>query len=129
MLYCGYDQRFSRDWIARMTEYGWTREGKELEMVLQNAETLNNALRLAESDLKAGLINYNENPVDRFCFKNACVKTNEKRQALCVKANNENKIDGAVTLIGVYEMYRRHKNEFTQIVNKMVKQEDKNGMV
>lgn len=129
MLYCGYDQRFSRDWIARMTEYGWTREGKELEMVLQNAETLNNALRLAESDLKTGLINYNENPVDRFCFKNACVKMNEKRQALCVKTNNENKIDGAVTLIGVYEMYRRHKNEFAQIVNKMVKQEDKNGMV
>ena len=129
MLYCGYDQRFSRDWITRMTEYGWTREGKELEMVLQNAETLNNALRLAESDLKAGLINYNENPVDRFCLKNACVKTNEKRQALCVKTNNENKIDGAVTLIGVYEMYRRHKNEFSQIVNKMVKQEDKNGMV
>jgi len=127
MLYCGYDQRFSRDWITRMTEYGWTREGKELEMVLQNAETLNNALRLAESDLKAGLINYNENPVDRFCFKNACVKMNEKRQALCVKTNNE--IDGAVTLIGVYEMYRRHKNEFAQIVNKMVKQEDKNGMV
>ena len=129
MLYCGYDQRFSRDWITRMTEYGWTREGKELEMVLQNAETLNNALRLAESDLKVGLINYNENPVDRFCLKNACVKMNEKRQALCVKTNNENKIDGAVTLIGVYEMYRRHKNEFTQIVNKMVKQEDKNGMV
>lgn len=118
LLYCGYDQRFSKDWLNRMAEYGWTKEGGEVEMVLQNADTLNNALRLVEADLKSRLINYNENPVDRFCFKNACLKLNDKRQALCIKTNNENKIDGSVTLIGLYEMYRRHKSEFTQIINK-----------
>jgi len=118
LLYCGYDQRFSKDWIARMTDYGWTKEGGELEMVLQNAETLDNALRLVEADLKSQLINYNENPVDRFCFKNSCLKVNDKRKALCIKTNNENKIDGSVTLIGLYEMYRRHKSEFLQIIKK-----------
>lgn len=118
LLYCGYDQKFSKDWLNRMAEYGWTKEGGEVEMVLQNADTLNNALRLVEADLKSRLINYNENPVDRFCFKNACLKLNDKRQALCIKTNNENKIDGSVTLIGLYEMYRRHKSEFTQIINK-----------
>lgn len=118
LLYCGYDQRFSKDWLNRMAEYGWTKEGGEVEMVLQNTDTLNNALRLVEADLKSRLINYNENPVDRFCFKNACLKLNDKRQALCIKTNNENKIDGSVTLIGLYEMYRRHKSEFTQIINK-----------
>lgn len=118
LLYCGYDQRFSKDWLNRMAEYGWTKEGGEVEMVLQNADTLNNALRLVEADLKSRLISYNENPVDRFCFKNACLKLNDKRQALCIKTNNENKIDGSVTLIGLYEMYRRHKSEFTQIINK-----------
>lgn len=118
LLYCGYDQRFSKDWLNRMAEYGWTKEGGEVEMVLQNADTLNNALRLVEADLKSRLINYKENPVDRFCFKNACLKLNDKRQALCIKTNNENKIDGSVTLIGLYEMYRRHKSEFTQIINK-----------
>lgn len=119
LLYCGYDQRFSKDWLNRMAEYGWTKEGGEVEMVLQNADTLNNALRLVEADLKSRIINYNENPVDRFCFKNACLKLNDKRQALCIKTNNENKIDGSVTLIGLYEMYRRHKSEFTQIVGKV----------
>lgn len=118
LLYCGYDQRFSKDWLNRMAEYGWTKEGGEVEMVLQNADTLNNALRLVEADLKSRLINYNENLVDRFCFKNACLKLNDKRQALCIKTNNENKIDGSVTLIGLYEMYRRHKSEFAQIINK-----------
>ena len=118
LLYCGYDQRFSKDWLARMSDYGWTKEGGEVEMVLQNAETLNSALRLVEADLKSQLINYNENPVDRFCFKNSCLKVNDKRQALCIKTNNENKIDGSVTLIGLYEIYRRHKSEFSQIIKK-----------
>lgn len=118
LLYCGYDQRFSKDWISRMNDYGWTKESGELEMVLQNAETLNSALRLVEADLKSQLINYNENPVDRFCFKNSCLKVNDKRQALCIKTNNENKIDGSVTLIGLYEMYRRHKSEFSQLIKK-----------
>lgn len=120
LIYCGYDQRFSKDWLARMGDYGWTKEGGEVEMVLQNADTLNNALRLVEADLKSQLINYNGNPVDKWCFKNACLKVNDRRQALCIKTNNENKIDGSVTLIGLYEMYRRHKNEFVQIVNKSV---------
>ena len=101
-----------------MSMYGWTREGKELEMVLQNAATLNNALRLVEADLKSRLINYNENPVDRWNFKNSCLKMDDKRQALCIKTNDENKIDGSVTLIGVYEMFRRHKSEFLSRVNK-----------
>lgn len=118
LLYCGYDQRFSKDWIARMNDYGWTKETGELEMVLQNADTLNNALRLVEADLKSLMINYNENPVDRWNFKNSCLKVNDRRQALCIKTNNENKIDGSVTLIGLYEMYRRHKSEFMQIVNR-----------
>lgn len=120
LIYCGYDQRFSKDWLARMGDYGWTKEGGEVEMVLQNADTLNNALRLVEADLKSQLINYNGNPVDKWCFKNACLKVNDRRQALCIKTNNENKIDGSVTLIGLYEMYRRHKSEFVQIVNKSV---------
>lgn len=118
LLYCGYDQRFSKDWIARMNDYGWTKETGELEMILQNADTLNNALRLVEADLKSQMINYNENPVDRWNFKNSCLKVNDRRQALCIKTNNENKIDGSVTLIGLYEMYRRHKSEFMQIVNR-----------
>lgn len=118
LLHCGYDQKFSKAWIARMNDYGWTKESGELEMVLQNADTLNNALRLVEADLKSRLINYNENPVDIWNFKNACVKVNDRRQALCIKTNNENKIDGAVTLIGLFEMYRRYKSEFNQIVNR-----------
>ena len=112
---CGYDQKFARDWLKRMEEYGWTKPD-ELEMVIQDAKTLNNALRLAEADLKAKLINYNKNPVDVWCFSNSRLKVNEQRQALCVKEKNSQKIDGSVTLISLYEMYRRYRGDFKKLV-------------
>jgi phage terminase large subunit-like protein len=113
---CGYDQRFARDWLNRMEEYGWTRQYGEVEMVLQNAQTLNNALLLVEADLKARLINYNENPVDKWCFSNSCLKVNDLRQAMCVKTENTKKIDGSVTLISLYEMYRRYRSDLRKLV-------------
>ena len=113
---CGYDQRFAKDWLARMEEYGWTKQYGEVEMVLQNAQTLNNALLLVEADLKARLVNYNENPVDRWCFSNSCLKVNDLRQALCVKNENAKKIDGSVTLISLYEMYRRYRSDLRKLV-------------
>lgn len=113
---CGYDQRFARDWLRRMSEYGWSKEYDDVEMVLQNAQTLNNAVLLVEADLKDQLINYNENPVDRWCFSNSCLKVNDLRQALVIKTENSRKIDGSVTLVSLYEMYRRYRSDFKKLV-------------
>ena len=113
---CGYDQRFAKDWLAAMDSYGWTKQYDDVEMVLQNAQTLNNALLLVEADLKAQLINYNENPVDRWCFANSCLKVNDLRQAIIIKTENAKKIDGSVTLVSLYEMYRRHRGELRKII-------------
>lgn len=108
---CGYDQRFAKDWLRRMEDYGWTKQAGEVEMVLQNAATLNNAILLTEADFKAKLINYNDNPVDKWCFSNSCLKVNDLRQSLIVKTENAKKIDGSVALASLYEMYRRYRSE------------------
>ena len=113
---CGYDQHFAKDWLRRMDDYGWSKEGGDVEMILQNAQTLNNAVLLVEAELKAKLINYNENPVDRWCFKNSCLKVNDLRQALVIKTDNAHKIDGTVTLVSLYEMYRRHRSEYVKLI-------------
>lgn len=113
---CGYDQRFSKDWIATMDFYGWTKENEDLILILQNAQTLSNALRLCEADLKKQVVNYNENKIDRWCFKNAGIKIDDRSQCLCVKTEKAKKIDGAVTLIILYEMYRRYRTEYKQII-------------
>lgn len=113
---CGYDQRFAKDWLARMEEYGWTKQYNDVEMILQNAQTLNNALLLVEADLKAKLINYNENPVDKWCFSNSCLKVNDLRQAMIIKTENAKKIDGSVTLVSLYEVYRRYRSDMRKLV-------------
>ena len=113
---CGYDQRFSKDWITRMDSYGWTKENEDLILILQNTQTLSNALKLCEADLKKQVINYNENKIDRWCFKNAGIKVDDRSQCLCVKTEKAKRIDGAVTLIILYETYRRYRTEYKQIV-------------
>lgn len=113
---CGYDQRFSKDWITRMDMYGWTKENEDLILILQNAQTLSNALKLCEADLKHQLINYNQNEMDKWCFKNAGIKVDDRSQCLCVKTESSKRIDGSVTLIILYEMYRRYRTDFKQII-------------
>lgn len=116
---CGYDQRFSKDWLSRMELYGWGKADVNtggVEIVLQNSQTLNNAILLCEADFTSKFINYNDNPVDKWCLSNACVKVNELRQSLIVKAKNENKIDGAVALVGVYEIYRRYRTKLKEML-------------
>ena len=113
---CGYDQRFAKDWLRRMEEYNWSKQYGDVEMILQDAKTLNNAIRLVETDLKAQLINYNENPVDRWCFKNSCLKINDYRQAIIIKTENAKKIDGSVTLASLYEVYRRYRSDYKRLI-------------
>ncbi|MEE0141906.1 MAG: terminase TerL endonuclease subunit [Coprococcus sp.] len=118
---CGYDQRFAKDWITRMNFYGWMRTGdddSDLVMILQNAQTLSNAMKLCEADLKHRLVNYNENPIDRWCFKNSGIKVDGYGQCLCVKQESSKRIDGTVCLIILYEMYRRNRTEFIQMVGR-----------
>ncbi len=112
---CGYDQRFARDWLNAMEGFGWSKQYGDVEMVLQNAQTLNNAILLTEADLKSGLINLGANPVTRWCLSNACLKVNDQRQALVVKAENSQKIDGAVALVSLMEMFRRYKGDLAKL--------------
>lgn len=118
---CGYDQRFCKDFLNRMSYYGWERTGdddSDMVMILQNAQTLSNAMKLCEADLKHKLVNYNENPVDKWCFKNAAIKVDNIGQCLCVKQEKQpsKRIDGAVTTIILYEMYRRYRTDFKTMI-------------
>ncbi|MBO7672033.1 terminase large subunit [bacterium] len=117
----GYDQRFAKDWINRMAYYGWQKTGgddSDLIMINQNAVTLSNAIKLCEADFKHQIIQFNNNEVDLWCFGNAGIKVDEKGLALIVKMETGKRIDGAVCLAILYEMYRRYRTELKSIVEK-----------
>lgn len=112
---CGYDQRFSKDWISRMEYYGWMKTGgddSDLIMINQNAQTLSNAIRLCEADLKKQLVRYNNHPVDRWCLGNAGIKVDDHNLCLIVKMQTGKRIDGAVCLAILYETYRRLRTDY-----------------
>lgn len=117
---CGYDQRFSKDWIKRMEYYGWFKTGGEesdLVMINQNAQTLSNAIKLTESDFKHKLIYYNNHAVDKWCFGNAGLKV-DNNGCLIVKTETKKRIDGAVSLAILYEMYRRYRTDYRSIIER-----------
>lgn len=115
---CGYDQKFAKDFLNRMELYGWTKANGELVMILQNAQTLSNAIKLLEADFNHRLVNYNDNDVDKWCLKNACLKLNDLRQALIVKSEATKRIDGAVCKAILYEMYRQNRSDYKQMIDK-----------
>lgn len=112
---CGYDVKFSKDFLHRMEEYGF-----ETEIILQNKITLSNAMKLVESDLKAQYINYNENEIDAWCLGNAAMEMDNcgNVQAVKIAGQPGKRIDGAVTLIIVYEMYRRYRSEYKTMIER-----------
>ena len=116
---CGYDQRFAKDWIARMDFYGWQKTGTadtDLVMIIQNAQTLSNAIKLCEAEFKHQLIWYNNNEIDKWNFGNAGILVDKKGMALIVKMEPEKKIDGAVCLAILYETYRRYRTDYKNLV-------------
>ena len=119
---CGYDQRFSKDWINRMEYYGWMKTGgddSDLIMINQNAPTLSTAIKLTESELKRNLVRFNNNDMDRWCLSNAGLQVmNSIGQVLLVKIATEKRIDGAVALAILYEMYRRYRTDFKALAER-----------
>lgn len=105
---CGYDVKFSKEFLRRMDEIGF-----ETEIVIQNKLTLSNSVKLCEQDFKRQRINYNENPIDAWNFGNAAVEVDNAQNCQLVKVKNHpgKRIDGAVALIIVYEMFRRYRSE------------------
>lgn len=110
---CGYDVRFARDFLNRMEEIGI-----ETEVIQQSPAVMSNPMRLVEADLKSRLINYGNNPVDKWCLSNGAIEVNNKGQQLCVKVDNQpsRRIDGAVTLIILYATLQRFRSEYMRVV-------------
>lgn len=110
---CGYDQRYAKTFLDKMEEYGF-----ECEMIYQNRHVMSSPMKLVEAELKARLINYNQHKVDKWCLGNSSMEMDNLGNVMCVKVNNQpgRRIDGAVTFIILYEVYRRFRSNFTRMV-------------
>ena len=104
----GYDQRFAKDFLKRMDDYGF-----EYEMIYQNRYVLSSPMRLVEADIRDQMIAYNDNPIDKWCLGNTSVQVFDTGHIMPVKIKGQaaRRIDGTLSLIMAYEMLRRYKTE------------------
>ena len=109
ILKCGYDVKFAKEFINRMDDYGI-----ETEVIQQSAAAMSSPMKWVEADLKAQLINYGKNPMDKWCFSNAAMTMDNLGRVMCVKIGGQpsKRIDGAVTMIILYATLQRYRSEY-----------------
>lgn len=97
-LWVGYDPWSSQYWVKEMKENGF-----EMLEVRQGAKTMSNPMKQLEADLIEKNVNYNNNPILKWCLCNTAVKRDENDNIRPVKGQKQRaRIDGAVSLIIAY---------------------------
>ena len=107
-LWVGYDPWGSQYWIDEMKDTGF-----EMEEVIQGAKTMSNPMKQLEADLKEKKVNYNNNPITKWCLLNTSIKTDENDNIRPVKGKNQKqRIDGCVSLIDAYVVLYRKMSDY-----------------
>lgn len=97
-LWIGYDPWNTQYWVEEMKEYGF-----EMVEVRQGAKTMSNPMKQLEADLIEKNVNYNNNPVLKWCLCNTSVKRDDNDNIRPVKGQKQRaRIDGTVSLIIAY---------------------------
>lgn len=101
----GYDARFATEFINRMDTYNF-----DTVTIWQRAEIMSEPINMVEADLKDQLI-VGLNEIDRWCIGNASLKVDGKGCGILekIKGQSSRKIDGAVSLVILYETYKRNR--------------------
>ena len=109
----GYDKWGAIYWVKEMEDIGF-----DCVRVDQNWGSMSEPMKLVEADLKSKLINYNANPIDKWCLTNTALVINNKAEIMPVKMKGKEhmKIDGAVTMIIAYRIYIDNRSEFLRLV-------------
>ncbi|MCM3536586.1 terminase large subunit [Priestia endophytica] len=111
-LWLGYDSWNSQYWTNEMMDAGF-----EMEEVRQGAKTMSQPMKLLAAALKANEINYNKNPVLKWCLSNTSIKTDDNENIRPVKGLSQKmRIDGAVSLIIAYVLFQKHYTDYTNMM-------------
>lgn len=107
-LWIGYDPWNTQYWVQEMKDYGF-----EMVEVRQGAKTMSNPMKQLEADLIEKNVNYNNNPILKWCLCNTAVKRDENDNIRPVKGQKQRaRIDGTVSLIIAYCVLYEKMNDY-----------------
>ena len=107
-LWIGYDPWNTQYWVEEMKENGF-----EMYEVRQGSKTLSNPMKQLEADLIDKKINYNNNPILKWCLCNTSIKRDENDNIRPVKGQQQRaRIDGMVSLLIAYTVLYEKYNDY-----------------
>jgi len=111
-VWIGYDPWNSQYWVDEMIQRGFT-----MEKVRQGAQTLSQPMKELGADLQAKRINYNNNPILKWCLTNTAIKRDDNDNIRPVKGQNQRqRIDGAVSLLIAYTVLFNHMDDYKALI-------------
>jgi phage terminase large subunit-like protein len=111
-LWIYYDPWNSSYWVQEMKDYGF-----QMVEARQGYKTLSQPMKELEADLKNKEINYNNNPILKWCLTNVVAKRDDNDNIRPIKGKNlRARIDGAVSLIIAYVGLQEHLNDYRALL-------------
>lgn len=111
-LWIYYDRALAGYWVNEMIGEGFT-----MKPCAQGALTFSQPMRVMEADLKSKLINYNNNPILKWCLTNTTVKYDDNDNMRPIKGKNQRaRIDGMVSLLDAYVGLAEHSEDYIALV-------------
>lgn len=110
----GYDRWSATYLVDELTQYF----GKTVPVpVAQGAKTFSNPMKRLESDLRSKLINYDNNPILKWCLTNAAIKSDTNDNIALVKTSNPRKrIDGVASLMDAIIVLEDNYDEYMSLI-------------
>lgn len=107
-LWIYYDSYSAKYWVEEMKSNGFN-----MVRCIQGAKTLSLPMQQLGADLQAKKINYNNNPILRWCLTNTGVLTDRNGNIVPIKNQSPKmRIDGTASLLDAYTGLFEHYEEF-----------------
>ena len=107
-LWIYYDNYSAKYWVEEMKAHGF-----KMERCIQGAKTLSLPMQQLGADLKAKKINYNNNPILKWCLTNTGVQEDRNGNIVPIKNQSaKQRIDGVASMLDAYVGLYEHYEEF-----------------
>jgi len=107
----GYDRALAGYWVQEMTDNGFT-----MEQVIQGSITFSQPMKEMGAALGAKIVNYNDNPILKWCLSNTAVKKSGLANITPDKITDKRRIDGTVSLLNAWVIYVREFADYMYYV-------------
>lgn len=109
----GYDSWSATYWVQEMKN----RFGDILVPIIQGKKTLSDPMKNLGADLEKKLINYNNNPVTKWCLANTAKDEDRNGNIQPVKTSKATRrIDGLAAMLDAYTVYYNNIDEYLSMV-------------